>query len=125
MSSGVVEVKLTSAIQYGNVNNGSVAPFTNMDRGVARRRPLGPGLNLKMLKKMITIHKPRSFLQEIPYCHVEHCHFKSLLLASPRSPDTKFTYLCLHMQSSLMLSNTFASDSTTKMLKASKMNRFY
>ena len=65
-------------------------------RGVARRRPQGPGLNLKMLKK-ITIHKPRSFLQEIPYCHVEHCLFKSLLLARLRSPDTKFTYLCLYM----------------------------
>ena len=65
-------------------------------RGVARRRPRGPGLNLKMLRK-ITIHKPRSFLQEIPYCHVEHCLLKSLLLASLRSPDTKFTYLCLHM----------------------------
>ena len=60
-------------------------------RGVARRRTRGLGLNLKMLKKIYNNPKKTDpFSHKILYCHVEHCHFKSLLLASLRSLDTNF-----------------------------------
>ena len=79
-----------------NGQNGSIgSDYGLATRGVARRRPRGPGLNLKMLKR-ITIHKLRSFYRKL-HSHVGHCQFKSLLLASLRSPDKKFTCLCLHM----------------------------
>ena len=74
--------------------NSAVTEHWFVVRGVARRRPRGPGLNLEMLKKKES-KNPDPFLHEIPYCHVEHCHFKSLLLASLISPDIKFSIFCI------------------------------
>ena len=61
-------------------------------RGVARRRPRGPGLNLKMQKKNKSENSEDPCLHEIQYCHIKHL---SLLLAAIKSPDT--TYITLYI----------------------------
>ena len=43
------------------------------NRGVARRRPRGPGLNLKMQKNLNKSEIPDDpCLHEIQYCHIKH-----------------------------------------------------
>ena len=62
-------------------------------RGVARRRPRGPGLNLKMQKKKKNKSEiPDPCLHEIQCCHIKQL---SLLLAAIKSPDT--TYIIFYI----------------------------
>ena len=82
--SGCVELNSCHAELFNSrssINYLLTSNIIKKTRGVARRRPRGPGLNLKMVKKnpKTQIH---FYTNSILSCSVEYCHFESLILAS-------------------------------------------